>query len=779
MINYEMTVAIGRKKADPGPLIKQHDSGVNFTVRLIVCRYETDWLEEEDPYSIPEGCTAILKVQKPDSTCTMTDAEVRYPHSVYAELPVEATAAVGICKAEISIYDQDGERITSATFDYEVEKEAVSEDSQPSQDYFDVLGRLVKSVKEAAETAADAAEKALSASVHPPKLSDKNTWMIWDVSSGRYVDTGRGEGGADWDQNDPDGPGYVKNRTHYTEIFTSPIYRDYSVEELTETDGEMPDFPPFYGGDTVEVIVDGVKYNCVAQDITNIDGELPPEYAGSSLTMISDISFDPNLPVTPKWAIIHEDVRLSLFIFFAIDPVTLYVPGVGEVVVDPGENLDFPPGIFPSFKAGDTVTITVDGVEHSLIAIDYATLYPDADQEGATGAFIFDGDLSGWDPTGGVAPPCTWIFVNMELQEQHIELAEPQPPVPVSFFTGEYGQREEVKQIPGKYIPPSDWEQNDENGIGYIKNRPCYEELVENYVLCDYKGNAFTGGPGANYWTYVNPMPGELIVGETYAVESSNEVRQYICRLATEDDIGQWTNVTVGLPGLSPVEDDTHLTFWVTTYPVPGTNKTQYCMCGGFGWWGSTIKITGPVRVIKKLDQKFIDAPVSSVNGHTGVVELSSFDLEDGSRIIYFDSENSYSGRGIRAYSVGIWHMDEAKYGEYPIASIGHEYFLYYDPEADMFKFAKNEWADKEQYRRELTGVADPTLPESVATKNYVDSTKISKQQLPEYAGKLLGVGEDGNVTFMDVLPSIDGVPDGYVLGISDGKIAWVPPSQG
>ena len=195
MINYEMTVAIGRKKADPGPLIKQHDSGVNFTVRLIVCRYETDWLEEEDPYSIPEGCTAVLKVQKPDSTCTMTDAEVRYPHSVYAELPVEATAAVGICKAEISIYDRDGERITSATFDYEVEKEAVSGDSKPSQDYFDVLGQQVKSVKEAAETAADAAEKALSASVHPPILSDDDTWLVWDQASGKYVDTGIYSGG--------------------------------------------------------------------------------------------------------------------------------------------------------------------------------------------------------------------------------------------------------------------------------------------------------------------------------------------------------------------------------------------------------------------------------------------------------------------------------------------------------------------------------------------------------------------------------------------------------
>lgn len=550
--------------------------------------------------------------------------------------------------------------------------------------------------------------------------------------------------GPDWNQNDPEQPSFIKNRTHYTEIFTFPIYRDYSVEELTETNGEMPDFPPFYGGDTVEVIVDGVKYNCVAQDITNIAGELPPENAGSSLTIISDISFDPNLPVTPKWVIIHEDFRQSLFIFSAIDPVTLYVPGVGEVEVDPGRELEIPPGYFPSFKAGDTVTITVDGVEHSLIAVDYAMVFPDADQEGATGAFICDGDLSGWDPTSGVAPPATWIFANMEFREQHIYLAEPQPPVPVSFFTGEYGQREEVKQIPGKYIPPSDWEQNDENGIGYIKNRPCYEELVENYVLCDYKGDAFTGGPGASYWTYVNPMPGELIVGEIYAVESSNEVRHYICRLATEDDIGQWTDVVVGLPGLSPVEDDTDLDFWISTYPVPGTNKTQYCMSGTFGWWGNTIKITGPVRVIKKLDQKFIDAPVLSVNGKTGVVILRSFDIEYGSKPIYFQSDYSLGFSDVRAYGIGIYSMDDPRYGEYPIASIGHNYFLYYDPVADMFKFALNEFADSKSHRKELTGLADPTLPESAATKNYVDSTRMGKYQTPEAAGRIPQVGDDG-----------------------------------
>lgn len=563
--------------------------------------------------------------------------------------------------------------------------------------------------------------------------------------------------GPDWNQNDPEQPSFIKNRTHYTEIFTFPIYRDYSVEELTETYGEMPDFPPFYGGDTVEVIVDGVKYNCVAQDITDISGELPPEMAGSSLTMISDISFDPNLPVTPKWAILHKDLRQSSFIFLAIDPVTLYVPGVGEVEVDPSQGeLEIPPGYFPSFKAGDTVTITVDGVEHSLIAVDFTTLNPDADQEGFTGAIIADGDLSGWDPTSGVAPPCTWIFVNREYREQHIGLSHSNPPVPVSFPTGEYGQREEVKQIPGKYIPLSDWEQNDENGPGYIKNRPFYKLIAENVVIANYENSAPVSGQGS---AKICDLPGDLIPGRTYIIESSEGVEELECTLLTDAETVPWY-AEIGYPII-----------------FRSGSSNGIAQCGGYvangeeawlkseTWWskGGPLKITGPLDFSKKLNPDLMNAPVNSVNNKTGNVYLYGDDI----------IENASAIRTRPGYDIAVVLPEddiEAHAQDRPVVCSFPYHNYAYNLDADesivslgggrcilcayiggkqriFFGYYDATWST----HIELSGLDEPTLQSSAATKRYVD-TEIAK-----------------------ILPSIDGVPDGYVLGISEGKIAWIP----
>lgn len=65
-------------------------------------------------------------------------------------------------------------------------------------------------------------------------------------------------GGADWNQNDPKAPDYVKNRPFYSE------FEEIVVENVAEA--PLEGFPVFAVGDTVTVKVDGVEYNLVAYD---------------------------------------------------------------------------------------------------------------------------------------------------------------------------------------------------------------------------------------------------------------------------------------------------------------------------------------------------------------------------------------------------------------------------------------------------------------------------------------------------------------------------------
>ena len=51
-------------------------------------------------------------------------------------------------------------------------------------------------VTQAKADAVAAADRAEAAEVHPPKLSGDQTWMVWDLESGAYQDTGIYSGGA-------------------------------------------------------------------------------------------------------------------------------------------------------------------------------------------------------------------------------------------------------------------------------------------------------------------------------------------------------------------------------------------------------------------------------------------------------------------------------------------------------------------------------------------------------------------------------------------------------
>ncbi len=120
-------------------------------------------------------------------------------------------------KLQVGVYGTRGEDMVLptvwATLGNILEGTTTGEDAQPpSPDvYQQILAQTAQDRKEAAD-AADKAESAAgraeSAAVNSPKLSENNTWMVWDFNSGTYVDTGISALGPQGERGDagPQGP---------------------------------------------------------------------------------------------------------------------------------------------------------------------------------------------------------------------------------------------------------------------------------------------------------------------------------------------------------------------------------------------------------------------------------------------------------------------------------------------------------------------------------------------------------------------------------------------
>lgn len=63
------------------------------------------------------------------------------------------------------------------------------------------LTKLVDgTLEQAVENAQEAAEKAESATVHTPYINENGNWMVWNTSTGKYVDSGKSSKGSKGDK---------------------------------------------------------------------------------------------------------------------------------------------------------------------------------------------------------------------------------------------------------------------------------------------------------------------------------------------------------------------------------------------------------------------------------------------------------------------------------------------------------------------------------------------------------------------------------------------------
>lgn len=162
MITYDIHVLMGASANEINTTVKCHDTGVNLRVfpetltKLSARRFTTE------PYTIPSGSVAVLKVVKSDRTHVLTDAKQVDQNSVFFELPPQTFTAAGKALAEMNIFAPDGRRITSGTFIIDVSRECVDDSSEESKGYVDVMASQIKVAMDAASRAEEAAKQAMA-----------------------------------------------------------------------------------------------------------------------------------------------------------------------------------------------------------------------------------------------------------------------------------------------------------------------------------------------------------------------------------------------------------------------------------------------------------------------------------------------------------------------------------------------------------------------------------------------------------------------------------------
>lgn len=158
MITHDIDLCIGLAKQENSITVKSCDTGVNIRVALFVCRH-SKFMDKHEAYTIPDGCTPVLKIAKPDKTYCIQDGAVQSNRLLFAVKPQAFTAA-GTAQAEVSLFAEDGRRVTSATFDIIVPPECVCECETESGSYVDVMSEQIRAAIDAADRAEEAAERA-------------------------------------------------------------------------------------------------------------------------------------------------------------------------------------------------------------------------------------------------------------------------------------------------------------------------------------------------------------------------------------------------------------------------------------------------------------------------------------------------------------------------------------------------------------------------------------------------------------------------------------------
>lgn len=90
---------------------------------------------------------------------------------------------------DISVFDTEGNKLTSTSFEIDVESASHNGDEIVDDENYDLLIKLLADVARTKEEVEIATNKANSVASHLPTISEDGYWMLWDVDKAEYIKT--------------------------------------------------------------------------------------------------------------------------------------------------------------------------------------------------------------------------------------------------------------------------------------------------------------------------------------------------------------------------------------------------------------------------------------------------------------------------------------------------------------------------------------------------------------------------------------------------------------
>ena len=121
-------------------------------------------------YSLPSGSVGLVRIAKPDGTACVYDSDehgeavIVSGNTIRVKLVDQALTASGIAEVTVGIYNSSSERITAFNFKLDIERDAVTDQTVVSSDYYNILSQQIGQVLQAKE---DLEEMTVTASSLP------------------------------------------------------------------------------------------------------------------------------------------------------------------------------------------------------------------------------------------------------------------------------------------------------------------------------------------------------------------------------------------------------------------------------------------------------------------------------------------------------------------------------------------------------------------------------------------------------------------------------------
>lgn len=198
----EITVDVMKRNLFQAIIAKQHDQNSRFLKVTIT--------NESETIRVEANSVAMINAKRADELASSFPGKVNEDGTVTVPLTPWMLELDDLVKCDITVIDAESRKLTTTSFELEVETAANGDGEIMEDENYDLLVSLLSTVSEvtgecreaikqaglAVSNAEDATTKALDAAneakdvaTHLPTVSPNGYWMLWDVTKGMYMET--------------------------------------------------------------------------------------------------------------------------------------------------------------------------------------------------------------------------------------------------------------------------------------------------------------------------------------------------------------------------------------------------------------------------------------------------------------------------------------------------------------------------------------------------------------------------------------------------------------